>query len=105
MVELRDAGLVAALGLGANEWEVCAQALQYSDFDGILLAGRYTLLEQSAVESFLPMCAERGVSVILGGTYNTGSLASDVRGAGTHYYEYQAVPENIVGSVARLEAT
>lgn len=104
MVELRDAGLVAALGLGANEWEVCAQALQYSDFDGFLLAGRYTLLEQSAVESFLPMCAERGVSVILGGPFNTGILASGVSGAGPHYYDYQPAPENIMRRVARIES-
>lgn len=104
MVELRDAGLVAALGLGANEWEVCAQALQYSDFDGFLLAGRYTLLEQGALDSFLPLCAERGVSVILGGPLNSGILATGVGGAGPHYYDYEPAPEDIVRRVARIEA-
>lgn len=104
MVELRDAGLAGALGLGANEWQVCAQALQYSEFDGFLLAGRYTLLEQGAVESFLPLCAERGASVIVGGPFNTGILASGVSGAGPHYYDYAPAPEDIVRRVARIEA-
>lgn len=104
MVELREAGLVGALGLGANEWQACAHALKYCEFDGFLLAGRYTLLEQGAVESFLPLCAERGVSVILGGPLNSGILATGVSGSGPHYYDYEPAPEAIVHRVARIEA-
>src|SRR3546814_6039504 len=59
--ELRDGGAVGAIGLGVNEWQVCEEALAAGDFDMMLLAGRYTLLEQGALDSFLPLCAARGV--------------------------------------------
>ncbi|MDQ2077220.1 aldo/keto reductase [Marinimicrobium sp. ABcell2] len=104
MVELRDSGLVGALGLGANEWQICAQALEYGEFDGFLLAGRYTLLEQGAVETFLPLCAERGASVILGGPFNSGILATGVSGPGPHHYNYEPAPEEVITRVARIEA-
>jgi D-threo-aldose 1-dehydrogenase len=103
MYELRAQGLVKAIGLGTNEWQVCEQALAHGDFDGFLLAGRYTLLEQSACETFLPLCEKRGASVILGGPFNSGILASGVSGAGPFYYNYEAAPQNIIQQVARLE--
>lgn len=103
MNELRTQGLVKAIGLGTNEWQVCEQALAHGDFDGFLLAGRYTLLEQSACESFLPLCEKRGASVILGGPFNSGILASGVSGAGPFYYNYEAAPQHIIARVARLE--
>ena len=103
MHELRAAGVVAAIGLGTNEWQVCEQALAHGDFDGFLLAGRYTLLEQSACESFLPLCAKRGASVILGGPFNSGILASGVSGAGPFYYNYEPASQTIIERVARLE--
>ncbi len=103
MHELRTQGLVNAIGLGANEWQVCEQALAHGDFDGFLLAGRYTLLEQSACETFLPLCEKRGASVILGGPFNSGVLASGVSGAGPFYYNYEAAPQDIIRQVARLE--
>lgn len=104
MHELRAAGVVKAIGLGTNEWQVCEQALAHGDFDGFLLAGRYTLLEQSACESFLPLCAKRGVSVILGGPFNSGILASGVNGAGPFYYNYEPAPQHIIERVEKLEA-
>ncbi len=104
MNELRSAGLVKAIGIGANEWQVCEQALVHGDFDCFLLAGRYTLLEQSACESFLPRCAERGVSIILGGPFNSGILAAGVKGDGPFYYNYEPAPQSVVEKVARLEA-
>lgn len=67
LCELRDAGDVAAIGAGVNEWQVCEKLLGLGDFDGFLLAGRYTLLEQEALESFLPLCEKRDVGIILGG--------------------------------------
>lgn len=101
---MRAQGLVSAIGLGANEWQVCEHALAHGDFDGFLLAGRYTLLEQSACDSFLPLCERRAVSVILGGPFNSGILASGVSGAGALYYNYEPAPQNIIRRVARLEA-
>lgn len=104
MHELRASGVVSAIGLGVNEWKVCEQALAHGDFDGFLLAGRYSLLEQGACEGFLPLCAQRGVSVILGGPFNSGILASGVSGTGPFYYNYQEAPDSIIRQVARLEA-
>lgn len=103
MHELRAAGVVKAIGLGSNEWQVCEEAMAHGEFDVFLLAGRYTLLEQTACESFLPLCATRGVSVILGGPFNSGILASGVSGAGPFYYNYEAAPQNIIQQVAHLE--
>jgi len=103
MHELRAAGVVKAIGLGTNEWQVCEEAMAHGEFDVFLLAGRYTLLEQSACESFLPLCAARGVSVILGGPFNSGILASGVSGVGPFYYNYEAAPQNIIQQVTRLE--
>lgn len=103
MHELRAAGVVKAIGLGTNEWQVCEEALAHGDFDGFLLAGRYTLLEQGACDTFLPLCAKRGASVILGGPFNSGILASGVSGAGPFYYNYEAAPHTIIQQVARLE--
>jgi D-threo-aldose 1-dehydrogenase len=101
---LRDSGAVGAIGLGVNEWQVCEEALAVADFDIILLAGRYTLLEQGALDSFLPTCAARGVSVIVGGPYNSGILAQGVGGPGPVHYNYAPAPADIVARVARLEA-
>ncbi len=104
MNELRAAGVVKAIGIGANEWQVCEQALAHGDFDCFLLAGRYTLLEQSACDSFLPLCAKRDVSIILGGPFNSGILASGVSGSGPFYYNYEQALAHIVERVAKLES-
>lgn len=73
MCALRDSGAVGVIGLGVNEWEICDAALDEGDFDVFLLAGRYTLLEQTALDRFLPRCAARDVSIIVGGPFNSGS--------------------------------
>ena len=100
--ELRDAGEVAAIGAGVNEWEVCEKLLGLGDFDGFLLAGRYTLLEQEALTSFLPLCIERDVGIILGGPYNSGILATGpIAGA---KYNYEDAPQDILDRVAKIEA-
>lgn len=109
MNELKAAGQVTAIGLGTNEWQICEAALKHGDFDGFLLAGRYTLLEQSAWESFLPLCARRGASVILGGPFNSGILATGVKNADIAsgkiplHYNYEPAPQAIIDRVAQLE--
>jgi D-threo-aldose 1-dehydrogenase len=100
---LRESGAIAAFGLGVNEWRVCLRAMEHVDLDVVLLAGRYTLLEQTALESFLPAALAREVSVVVGGAYNSGILATGVRGAGPHYYDYGEAPAEIVERVRRLE--
>ncbi|MDZ5650241.1 aldo/keto reductase [Nitrospirillum sp. BR 11828] len=104
MRELRDQGAVRAIGLGVNEWQVCLEAMGHADFDVVLLAGRYTLLEQTALDSFFPACAARGVKVIVGGPYNSGILVNGTRGAAPLYYNYEPAPAAIVDRVRRLEA-
>ena len=100
--ELREAGEVAAIGAGVNEWQVCERLLGLGDFDGFLLAGRYTLLEQEALESFLLLCEKRDVGIILGGPYNSGILATGaVPGA---KYNYADAPQDILDRVRRIEA-
>lgn len=103
MRELRDGGLVGAIGLGANEWQICEQAMREGEFDVFLLAGRYTLLEQTALDSFLPECARRHVSVVIGGPYNSGVLVAGTRSGRTLYYDYEPAPAVIVERVRRLE--
>lgn len=109
MNELKATGQISAIGLGANEWQVCEDALNHGDFDGFLLAGRYTLLEQGACESFLPLCTQRGASVILGGPFNSGILATGVKHADAVsgqlalHYNYEPAPEAIITRVAQLE--
>jgi D-threo-aldose 1-dehydrogenase len=106
--ELRDGGAVRAIGLGVNEWQVCEQALAHGEFDIMLLAGRYTLLEQGALETFLPLCRQRKVSIVVGGPYNSGILAHDgrtgARRKGPLMYEYQPAPPDIVARVSAIEA-
>ncbi len=101
LTELRAAGEIAAIGAGVNEWQVCEKLLGLGDFDGFLLAGRYTLLEQEALETFLPLCEKRDVGIILGGPYNSGILATGaVEGA---KYNYADAPPEIMETVRRIE--
>lgn len=99
---LRDQGVVSAIGVGVNEWEVCQQAAEARDFDGFLLAGRYTLLEQEALRSFLPLCERRGLFVVIGGPFNSGILATGA--VADARYNYQPAPPEILARVARIEA-
>lgn len=102
LTELRDAGEILAIGAGVNEWQVCERLLGLGDFDCFLLAGRYTLLEQEALDSFLPLCVKRDVGIILGGPYNSGILATGaVEGA---RYNYAPAPAPILEKVRKMEA-
>ncbi len=76
LVKLREQKVIKAFGAGINEWQVAETLTRMGDFDIFLLAGRYTLLEQEALNSFLPLCEERGVGIVLGGPYNSGILAT-----------------------------
>ncbi|MEN9895452.1 MAG: hypothetical protein RIR97_1304 [Pseudomonadota bacterium] len=101
LVSLRDQGVIKAIGGGVNEWEVCEALLQQGDFDLFLLAGRYTLLEQEALTSFLPMATARGVGVVIGGPYNSGILA---RGPSkTAQFNYSDAPQHVIEKVQNLD--
>ena len=99
---LRSQGLVKAIGVGVNEWEVCHEALRQRDFDCFLLAGRYTLLEQEALDAFLPLCEARGAAVLVGGGFNSGILATGAKPGAK--YNYAPAPAQIMEKVSRIEA-
>ena len=98
--ELRRSGQIGAIGLGVNETAVCEEAMEHGDFDCFLLAGRYTLLEQGSLESFFPRCQAKGISVIIGGPFNSGILARGDQPDAT--YNYSAAPQDIRDRVTRL---
>jgi D-threo-aldose 1-dehydrogenase len=102
LLELREQGVIKAFGAGVNEWQACQMMLERGDFDLFLLAGRYTLLEQEALESFLPMCEQRGVGIVLGGPYNSGILATGPKTGA--WFNYNPAPADILEKVAKIEA-
>jgi D-threo-aldose 1-dehydrogenase len=104
MCELRSSGAVGAIGIGVNEWQVCEEALAQADFDIVLLANCYTLLEQGALDSFLPLCKRRGVRVVAGAPFNSGILATGVGKPGAVTYNYTSASKEIVARVAVIEA-
>ena len=94
LIELREQGLVTAIGAGMNQWEMELRFARELPLDCFLLAGRYTLLEQRALAEFLPYCDANGISVIAGGPYNSGILASDLGDAAS--YNYRAAPPEML---------
>ncbi|WP_423606867.1 aldo/keto reductase [Sphingomonas sp. MS122] len=104
MRELRDSGAVGAIGLGVNETAVCIEMLREGEIDLIMLAGRYTLLEQGPLDDLLPLCAERGVRLVIAGPYNSGILAKGVRhGGAIPNFNYEPAPPPIVERVGAIE--
>ncbi|ORA35344.1 aldo/keto reductase [Mycobacterium aquaticum] len=98
---LRDQGVVRAIGFGVNETDVMVEAVKATDVDICLLAGRYTLLEQEPLDTLFPLCAERGIGIVLGGVYNSGVLATGpVEGA---RFNYGPAPAEIMTKAADLE--
>jgi D-threo-aldose 1-dehydrogenase len=104
MRELRESGAVQAIGLGVNECEICERALADAEFDVFLLAGRYTLLEQTALASLLPICAARNLPLIIGGPYNSGILVDGTRTGRPLHFNYAPAPDWVITRVQRLEA-
>jgi D-threo-aldose 1-dehydrogenase len=100
--ELRSAGVVKAVGLGVNEGAAILEVMADFDIDCALLAGRYTLLEQATLDDLLPACEAKGVSLLLGGAFNSGILARGVQG--DLKFNYVAAPKEVIERVARLEA-
>jgi D-threo-aldose 1-dehydrogenase len=99
---LRAAKVIDAIGVGVNEADMCERFARAGDFDAMLLAGRYSLLEQPALDTFLPLAVEKGIGMMLGGVFNSGILATgptpDAR------YNYRVAPPEILDRVGRIEA-
>ena len=102
LAELRSQGVIRAIGAGMNQWEALARFAVEGDFDCFLLAGRYTLLDQSGLSEFLPLCQQKNISVILGGPYNSGILASDLSGDATYFYA--ETPPEVLDRARRIKS-
>src|SRR5690606_2250936 len=89
LAELRDEGVVGAVGAGMNQTAMLTRFVHRLDLDVVLCAGRLTLLDRSALADLLPACESRGVSVVVGGVFNSGLLADPQPGAP---YDYAPAP-------------
>jgi D-threo-aldose 1-dehydrogenase len=99
--KLRSEGVVQAIGAGMNQAEMLTRFVRETDIDVVLIAGRYTLLDKSAADGLLPAAAERGVSVMVGGVFNSGLLAAPAPGA---TYDYTMAPDSLVSRALALES-
>lgn len=102
--ELRDSKAISGFGIGVNEIQVCLDVMAEVRLDAILLAGRYTLLEQDALDALFPACEAAGTSIVIGGPYNSGILATGTRREGTIHYDYGPAPDHVIDRVRRIEA-
>ncbi|WP_337267934.1 aldo/keto reductase [Oryzifoliimicrobium ureilyticus] len=99
--ELKSSGAIRAFGLGVNEVPVCLDVMRNADIDCILLAGRYTLLDRSAVAELLPLCEKKGTSLVVGGVFNSGILATGAT-AGANF-DYGPAPQEVLDKVSSME--
>ena len=99
--KLRSEGVIKAIGAGMNQWEMLADFARNADFDCFLVAGRYTLLDHTALNELMPLCLERGISLILGGPYNSGVLASDLGSETTYFYD--PAPKSIIDRAKKIK--
>ena len=86
LAELRAAGVVGAIGVGMNDVGMLTRFAKAGDFDVFMLAGRYTLLDQSGLDGLFPACAARGVSIVAAGPFNSGILATGARDGAKFFY-------------------
>jgi D-threo-aldose 1-dehydrogenase len=99
--QLRAEGCVRAIGVGMNQVEMLTRFVTDTDVDVVLIAGRYTLLDQSAADALLPAALDRGVAVIVGGAFNSGILATPETGA---TYDYRTAPDSLIAQARKLAA-
>ena len=99
LVQLREEGVIRAVGVGMNTVAELCRFARETDLDCILMAGRYTLLDQTAATNLLPLCASRGIRVIAGGVYNSGLLADLRPGAP---YNYRPAPDHVLKRAYRI---
>ena len=100
--ELRSQGVIKAVGVGINQWQMLSDFVVAGQFDYFLLAGRYTLLEQEPLDTLLPLCAQRGTKLIIGGPYNSGILATGAVDGAT--FNTRTAPPTVLERVRRIAA-
>ena len=100
---MQHEGLLQHIGLGVNDVQVCLDVLRQADLDCLLLAGRYSLIDHSALAELLPLCVQRGVAIALGGAFNSGILATGVRNRQDVRFNYAPAPQAWIDRVAAIE--
>lgn len=103
LVELRDQGVVGAIGAGMNQSEMLAEFVRRCDIDVVMLANRYTLLEQGALDELLPLALERGVGVVAAAVYNSGLLSRPVVPDDANF-DYLPASTELVATARRIAA-
>ncbi|MEY9947425.1 aldo/keto reductase [Kitasatospora sp. GAS1066B] len=101
LARLRDEGVVGAIGAGMNQAELLTRFVRETDLDAVLLAGRYTLLDQHGLAELLPEAGRRGVSVVIGGVFNSGLLADPTPQA---TFDYATAPAPLLDRALRLKS-
>jgi D-threo-aldose 1-dehydrogenase len=101
LAKLRDEGVIKAIGIGVNETEMCLRFAEVCDLDCVLLAGRYSLLEQGPLDTFFPLAEQRGIGILLGGVFNSGILATGA--APGAKYDYADAPPEVLERTRRIE--
>ena len=101
IAKLKEAGATKAIGAGLNSYETALKLAKKADFDCFLIAGRYTLLEQGALEEFLPYCDDHQIGVIIGAPFNSGILASDL--SANSKYNYEDAPPELLKKARKIK--
>ena len=101
--ELRAQGVIAAIGAGMNQTAMLSAFARETDMDLLMVAGRYTLLDQSALDDLMPACEERGVGIVAAGVFNSGLLARSAPARGARY-DYAAAPDEVLRRTERIDA-
>ena len=99
--DLRGEGVVSAIGAGMNQTAMLADFARHTDMDVLMLAGRYTLLEQSALDDLLPVCERRGIGIVAAGVFNSGLLARRAPPDAVRY-DYVGAPQALVLRARRM---
>lgn len=102
--ELRASKAISGFGMGVNEVPACLEVMEHARLDVILLAGRYTLLEQTPLDDLFPRCQAAGTAIVVGGPYNSGILAVGTRTSAPLYYNYEPAPADVIDKVRKIEA-
>ena len=101
LATMKAEGRIGAYGLGVNECDICLEVMSHADLDAILLAGRWTLLDRSAETELVPLCRARGTSLVLGGIFNSGILATGSKPGA--WFDYAPATDDILDAVTRLQ--
>jgi D-threo-aldose 1-dehydrogenase len=102
LAELRAQGVIKAIGVGMNQWQMLCDFAEAGEFDYFLLAGRYTLIDQDSMARLLPLCERHAISLIIGGPYKSGILATGAVAGAT--YDYRPAAPAILDRVRKIEA-